>query len=119
MALSASTGSTRSTCLIRTERSEESGVTPRVSGRPKRLAPRSVKNTLVILREALQQARRERRIPRNPCTDVEPPTINAKQEPQWTAAQAKQFLALLDGERYRALFILTAATGLRRGELLG
>jgi integrase len=86
-------------------------------GKP--LAPRSVKNTLVILREALQQARRERRIPRNPCTDIEPPTIDAKQEPQWTAAQAKQFLALLDGERYRALFILTAATGLRRGELLG
>lgn len=87
------------------------------SGKP--LARRSVRNTLMVLREALAQARRTRLIPRNPCVEIEGPTIESAQQPQWTPEQARRFLTLLERERFGAIFALTLATGLRRGEVLG
>jgi integrase len=79
----------------------------------------SVRNTMVVLREALQQARKTRLIPRNPCAEIDGPTIESKQMRQWTPAQAKSFLGLLTEERYRVLFVVTLTTGLRRGEAIG
>jgi integrase len=81
--------------------------------------PRTIKNTLTILNEACHHARRMRLIGRNPVTDVDRPAIRAKQEPQWTPEQARTFLDALARERYRALYVLALATGLRRAELLG
>jgi len=79
----------------------------------------SVRNTMVVLREALAQARRIRLIPRNPCAEIEGVTIESKQMPQWTPAQAKQFLGLLAKERYQTVFLIALTTGLRRGEVIG
>jgi integrase len=86
-------------------------------GRP--YAAYSIKNSMVILHQALDYARRMRLISRNPCVDVERPEIKAKQEPQWTAEQARRFVAILDGEHYRVLYHVVLSTGLRRGEVLG
>ncbi len=91
----------------------------KVKEKQKPLAARSVRNTLNVLREALQQAKRLRLIPRNPCAEIDGPTIERKQMPQWTPAQARTFLGHLAKERYRVLFVVTLTTGLRRGEAIG
>ncbi|HLH24962.1 MAG TPA: site-specific integrase [Chloroflexota bacterium] len=87
------------------------------AGKP--LSARSVRNTLVVLNEALKQAKRLKLIARNPCAEIEPPKIDAQPQPQWTPDEAKRFLALLEGERYGVLYVLTLTTGLRRSEVLG
>jgi integrase len=86
-------------------------------GKP--LSARSVRHTLVLLNDALKQAKRLKLIARNPCAEIEPPKIESQQQPQWTPEEAKRFLALLDREYFGALYILTLTTGLRRSEVLG
>lgn len=88
-----------------------------VAGKP--LSARSVRNTLVVLNEALKQARRVKLITRNPCAEIEPPKIDSQPQPQWTPEEAKRFLALLETEHYGVLYVLTLTTGLRRSEVLG
>ncbi len=86
-------------------------------GKP--LSPRSVRHTLVLLNDALKQAKRLKLIPRNPCAEIEPPKIDSQQQPQWTPEEAKRFLSLLENEYYGTLYIVTLTTGMRRSEVLG
>jgi integrase len=86
-------------------------------GKP--LSARSVRHTLVLLNDALKQAKRLKLIERNPCAEIEPPKIESQQQPQWTPDEAKRFLALLEDEYYGTLYMVTLTTGMRRSEVLG
>src|SRR5688572_21648165 len=89
------------------------------AARGKPLSARTIRQTYIVLSEALKQAKRIRLIPRNPCAEIETPQIQKQQQPQWSPAEARQLLALFKGERYETLYILALTTGLRRSEVLG
>jgi integrase len=83
------------------------------------LAPRSIRNVLRVLSEALDHAVHLKDLAHNPCDGIRAPKVDQAIMPFWQPDEAKRFLALLEGERYGTLFLLDLATGLRRGELLG
>ena len=57
---------------------------------------------------------------RNPATIVEPPKSTAPRAMQvWDAEQMRRFVEHVADDRLRALWILTATTGMRRGEVCG
>ncbi len=60
-------------------------------------------------------------LPLNPADDVEMPkaTTHDRALAAWNSEQLKKFLVSTDGDRMRALWLLYATTGARRGELLG
>lgn len=58
-------------------------------------------------------------VTRNVAAQVKAPPIPRKRRQDLTIEGAKRLLAVLEGERLEALFVLALATGLRRGELLG
>ncbi|MFE7410227.1 tyrosine-type recombinase/integrase [Streptomyces laurentii] len=74
-----------------------------------------------VLRTALAAAQRDELIARNVASLVPPPQVTARQTRPWTAEQTVTFLAHARKGRdplYAAL-VLSAALGLRRGEVLG
>jgi integrase len=91
----------------------------RGAAKGKPLSARTIRQTYIVLSEALRQAKRIRLIPRNPCAEIETPQIQKQQQPQWTPEEARKLLALLKGERYEVLYIVALTTGLRRSEVLG
>ena len=60
--------------------------------------------------------------PRNPAVDAQPPRRRATRAPEmrtWSTEEVSAFLAHVRDDRLYAARVLAAATGLRRGELLG
>jgi len=91
----------------------------RLDKRPGNLSPTTVLHHHRVLREALGQAVRWQIIPRNPADAVEPPRPARKEMRVLTAEQIDRLLETAKGTPLYMPILLAAATGMRRGEILG
>ena len=83
------------------------------------LAPKTIRNTHVVLRRALGDAERLGMIPSNPATKVRAPRVEQREHSVWTPAQVAKFIEHLEGTRLHMPVMLAATTGMRRAEVLG
>ncbi len=88
------------------------------------LAAKTIRNLHQILRLSLQDAVDQGMIGHNPADEVEPPDPRKRPSPRrraasWTDRELGVFLEATSTSRPSMLFRLAAATGMRRGELLG
>lgn len=85
------------------------------------LSPRSVRYIHAIIHRALRDALRWTRIARNPAQAAEPPLVRSSQAGMkvWTAPELRRFLIHVADDRLAAAWLLSATTGMRRGEVLG
>jgi integrase len=91
----------------------------KAKGTPPGLAPKTVRNVHVMLRRALRDAVKWGYLPRNPAEDAEPPAAHGRKRKVWTTEQLRTFVEYVRDDRFFALWLLVATTGLRRGELAG
>ena len=82
------------------------------------LAPKTVYYIHSILHRALRDAVRWGYVVRNMADAADPPKAKTPEMRVWTPAQLRAFLDHVRGERLYAAWLL-AATGMRRGEILG
>lgn len=87
--------------------------------RPGGLAPKTVQNVHRMLHRALRDAVKWDYLPRNVAEDAEPPKAPRPKPTVWTPEQLGQFVRHVRDDRFYALWLLVATTGLRRGELAG
>ncbi len=85
----------------------------------KRLSPLTVTYVHSVLKSALEHAVREDELPRNVARNIKTGTPRPRRFEPLTVAEARRFLATVQGHRLQALFDLALRTGLRKGELLG
>jgi integrase len=94
-----------------------------IEDQPSGLDRRTVNYIHTILHRALKDAVRWNRLARNPADAADPPRGAAKSDGvhAWDAATLRSFLGTSreSGDRMRALWVLLATTGMRRGEALG
>jgi integrase len=86
------------------------------------LSPRTVRYLHTILNKALSDAFRAGHILANPGAAADPPSPRATRAPVfpvWSPAELARFLESAKEDPHYIAFHLAAATGLRRGELLG
>lgn len=83
------------------------------------LAPKTVRNTHVVLRKALADAERLGLVSRNAAGAAKPPAATKRDMVIWSSDELRAFLAAIEGHRLEVAFRIAAATGLRRGEVLG
>lgn len=83
------------------------------------LAPKTVKNTHVVLRKALADAERLGLVPRNAASAARAPTARRPEFKTWSSDDLKVFFESIKENRLRAAFVVLATTGMRRGEVLG
>jgi integrase len=90
------------------------------SGRKgKPLAPKSIRNTHVVLRKALADAERLGLVPRNVAAVAKPPVARRDPRRTWSSDEVREFFSFVKGDRLFAAYVLLATTGMRRGEVLG
>ncbi len=87
------------------------------AGRP--LAPKTVRNTHIVLHRALSDAERLGLVVRNAAHAAKAPTVRRTESITWTAGQLATFLEAVRDDRLFAAYVLLATTGMRRGEVLG
>ncbi len=80
---------------------------------------RTIQLVHVTLHAAFKQAVREGILGRNPVAAVERPAVEQVEFPILTIEQARQFLMIVIGLPYEALYYLAMLSGMRKGELLG
>lgn len=85
----------------------------------KALAPKTVKNTHVVLRKALADAERLGLVPRNAASAARGPTAHRPEFDTWSSDDLRAFFDATKDHRLRCAFVALATTGMRRGELLG
>lgn len=83
------------------------------------LSARSVAYLRVVLRVALNQARRWNLVARNVAELVEPPRVERLRIEPLSPEQARTLLYTANGNRFEALYAVALACGLRMGEILG
>ncbi len=83
------------------------------------LSRRTVRILHVILHRALRDAVRWGLLERNVANLSDPPVAKSPEAAVWSPEQVRAFLAEHKGDRLSALWRLVAATGMRRGEILG
>ena len=83
------------------------------------LKAKSVRNVHAVLRRALGDAERLGLIVRNPAASARPPKPERVEQSTWTPAELTTFLEFVQDNRLFASFVLSATTGMRRGEVLG
>jgi integrase len=83
------------------------------------LAPKTVRHAHVVLRKALGDAERLGVVSRNAAAAARPPTGEHTEMTTWSSADLRDFLDAVIGQQYEIAFRLLAASGLRRGEVLG
>ena len=84
------------------------------------LHPRTVKYIHMIAKRVLNDAMKWGVIDRNPADAAEPPRIRDRHQlAVWNADELRRFLRHVEADRLYAAWLLSATTGLRRGELLG
>jgi integrase len=91
-----------------------------IDGRP--LKRKTVRGVHALLRKALADATRKRLVARNVAVDADPPKIGGPGSHElavWTPEELRQFLDAIAPDRIGAAYALAAATGMRRGEVLG
>lgn len=80
---------------------------------------RTVEYVGTVLRLALKSAALEYRLVEfSPAKDVAIPRPRKAQVRTWSKDEARALLRVLSGDRYGRMFVMAAATGARRGELL-
>lgn len=82
------------------------------------LTASTVGNVHVILKQALRDAVREKRIRTNPLDDVKPPKQARKEKDVLTADEVRRLLDAVKGDRFECAFYLCSLVGLRIGECL-
>jgi integrase len=92
--------------------------TKKKDDKPGPLAPRSVRNILTPLQEALAAAKRRKLVRENVALEVELPEAKQPDLYKLTPTEMRPFLEAVRGDRLEALYWL-AALGMREGELLG
>ena len=83
------------------------------------LAPKTVRHAHVVLRKALGDAERLGVVSRNAAAAARPPTGEHTEMATWSSEALRDFLDAIVGHQYEIAFRLLAASGLRRGEVLG
>ncbi len=60
-------------------------------------------------------------LPFNPCDKVKPPKVQRKEASHYDQDEVRQLFQMLESEplKYKAIVVLTIASGLRRGEIMG
>jgi integrase len=72
-----------------------------------------------VVHRALRDAVKWGKLPRNVATAADPPSVARTRVQAWTAGELRRFLAHVQDDRLYGFWRLAAATGARRGELLG
>ena len=87
----------------------------------RQLSPRTVQYVHSVLHSALEQATRDRLIPRNPEREARNVLVKVERSKKQvlTLEQARTFMSAAQDDRYTALWLLLLETGLRPGEALG
>lgn len=85
-------------------------------GRP--LSPRTVEFARAVLRRAMQDALLDRLIEVNPVIGTKRPRVVKPEHCSWTGPQLQTYLTHVRHSRWAPLWVLAAATGMRRGELV-
>ncbi len=83
------------------------------------LAPKTVRNVQNMLHKAFGTAVAWRYIDHNPAEHVSKPRVRRRRPDTWNAEQLAAFLVVANQDRFRALWMLVATTGMRRSELAG
>jgi integrase len=88
------------------------------------LAAKTIANLHQLLRSALRDALDRGLLPVSPMAGVQPPDprshpSGARRAKSWTATELGAFIDATAHSQHSMLFRLTAATGMRRGEVLG
>ena len=86
-------------------------------GKP--LAPKTVRNTHVVLRKALSDAERLGLVVRNAAASARPPATTRSDHTTWSSDDLREFFNSVADDRMYAAYALLATTGMRRGEVLG
>jgi integrase len=74
---------------------------------------------LRLLRAAMKQAVRDRRIEHDPTSGIPYPKIIRKEPRTLTGPEAKHLMATVKGERFAPILVVSLGLGVRRGEALG
>jgi integrase len=83
------------------------------------LAPKTILNVHRMLHRALRDAVRWDMAPRNPADDAQPPRSRRPQVTVWAPEEIRRFVDHVRDDRFFAMWLLAATTGMRRGELAG
>ncbi|CAO5178504.1 hypothetical protein FAIPA1_410044 [Frankia sp. AiPs1] len=83
------------------------------------IGPATVKDVLEMLRTALNDAVRQRKLDFNPAQGVELASYSTPEVEPWEAAEVGRFLDEAASDRLAAAYELMALHGLRRGEVCG
>lgn len=89
------------------------------TSRGKLMSPKTVRNTHVVLRRALQDAVRWNLVPRNAADLADPPRTSRLEMKVWSAEQLRTFLEVTTEHPLHVAWFVAATTGMRRGEVLG
>lgn len=83
------------------------------------LAPKTVVNVHRMLHKVWEDATRWQYVKRNVVADANPPRVPRSSRRTWTVEQLSTFLQAAREDRFFALWVLEATTGMRRSELAG
>jgi integrase len=83
------------------------------------LSPRSIEQAHTVLHGALERAVHLELLQRNPSDPVSVPRPQRSEMQTLSADQALHLFRVTEGERFHALWVLLATTGLRLGEAMG
>ena len=86
-------------------------------GKP--LSPKTVREIAALVSQALDKAVKWSLVDRNPMDDVERPAAHKREVRIPEPDEYEKFLDRVQGTRYYAFSVFAAASGCRRGELLG
>lgn len=104
---------------IRLAKLTAAGIDRMIASLGDRLSPTTVRYIVSVLTIALNHALKQGRIARNVALLASPPARKESTLHPLTAAQARAFLASVNGDRYGVLYTLAIHLGLRQGELIG
>lgn len=82
-------------------------------------APATRAGTLRLLRAAMRQAVTDHAIEHDPTAGIPYPKLTRKRPTTLTGAQARTLMALVKGERFAPILVVSLGLGIRRGEALG
>jgi integrase len=83
------------------------------------LSTRSARIVHTVLHRSLRDALRWRLVSHNVAAEADPPVSHSKEAVTWSGEQTSAFLKSVANDPQAPLFRLTAATGMRRGEICG
>lgn len=84
----------------------------------KTIAPATIRRMHIIINEALDQAFKEGKIPRNPAQATKPPKVERKEARYLTPEQLNYFFEKISEDYWYPAFIVAVNTGVRLGELV-